>query len=76
MSEVSALRAVDVTALDDAALVAHLNAAIDLLRRGQGVHSFLPYIVAIYELGTACDQLLGWSSARGVPRRWNIRCLL
>ena len=64
----STLRAVDVRALDDAALVAHLDAAIDLLRRGQVVHFrlFLPYIVALYELGTACEQLLGWSPARTV----------
>ena len=38
VSEVSALLQIDVTALDDAAIVAHLNAAIDLLRRGRGVH--------------------------------------
>lgn len=65
---VSELREVDVTALDDAALVAHLDACIDLLRRGQVVHFrlFLPYVAAVYELGTACSDLLGWPLVRAV----------
>lgn len=68
LSEASTLRAVDVTALDDTALVAHLDAAVDLLRRGQVVHFrlFVPYVISFYELGTACEELLGWDPARTV----------
>ena len=60
--------AVDVRTLDDAALVAHLDSVIDLLREGQIVHFrlFLPYVTALYELGAACEELLGWSPARAV----------
>jgi phosphohistidine swiveling domain-containing protein len=68
LAETAQLRAVDLAVLDDAALIAHLDAAIDLLRRGQVVHFrlFLPYIVASYELGTACAGLLGWSPIRAM----------
>ena len=68
LSEISALRSVDLTALDDDDLLAHLDATVDLLRRGEIVHFglLMPYVIALYELSTVCERLLGWTSAQTV----------
>lgn len=60
------LRGVDVTALSDADLDAHLAEAIELLRRGLEVHFRLvpPYAIAVHSLVTACRDLLGWGTAQ------------
>lgn len=61
---VDALRRADLTALDDAALDAHLQACLDLLADGQVVHFqlFVPYLLHSHELFTACEELLGWDT--------------
>lgn len=58
----AALRAVDLPALDDAALLGHLDRAIDLLRRGQIAHFRLnaPYGLALRDLYRAGREMLGW----------------
>ena len=68
LSEVTTLRRVELTTLDDGQLVAHLDTAIDLLRRGELVHFqlFMPYVIALYQLGTACEELLGWPPAQSL----------
>jgi phosphohistidine swiveling domain-containing protein len=59
----AALRARNLRALSDDELLGHLEEAIDLLGRGQTVHFSLfgPYVLGTYELGVACQELLGWS---------------
>lgn len=61
-SEAEGFLAQDLAALDDAALRAHLDSAIELLWRGQRLHFrlFLPYVVRLHELMATCQQLLGW----------------
>jgi rifampicin phosphotransferase len=63
-SEVEGLKRIDLGALDDDALLAHLDGLKDLLHRGQDLHFRLhaPYALAIYELGGACEDLLGWDT--------------
>ncbi|HET7518343.1 MAG TPA: PEP-utilizing enzyme, partial [Actinomycetes bacterium] len=63
--DAAALRAVDLHALADQQLLAHLDRALELLRRGEVAHFVLvpPYGLAVYELGTACQELLGWTPA-------------
>jgi pyruvate,water dikinase len=60
------LRALDVTAMSNADLDAHLAAAIELLRRGLELHFRLvpPYAIAVHSLVTACRDLLGWDTAQ------------
>ena len=60
--EIAELRSADLTALDDDALVVHLNRLKNLLGRGQALHFRLhaPYALAVYELGVICQELLGW----------------
>lgn len=66
--EISDLRSVDLAALDDGALVAHLDRLRDLLRRGEELHFRLhvPHAVAVYELGGICQELLGWDIPRAL----------
>jgi phosphohistidine swiveling domain-containing protein len=63
--DAAALRTVDLRALADEQLVAHLDRALALLGRGEVAHFALvpPYMMAVYELGTACEELLGWTPA-------------
>lgn len=58
------LREVDLAALDDAALDAHIEATIDLARRALRVHFRLipAYAVPLHGLVTVCARTLGWSS--------------
>ena len=63
-SEIAKRRSIDLESLSDEALVAELEEAEDLLRRGQIVHFklFIPYILGIYRLVEASERLLGWST--------------
>ncbi|WP_153393565.1 PEP/pyruvate-binding domain-containing protein [Ornithinicoccus halotolerans] len=62
--ETERLRTTDLPALSDAELEATFDAAVALLRRGLHVHFQLlpPYVVALHELATTCEQLLGWDT--------------
>lgn len=62
VEEVDELRRRDLTALDDGALDAHLQACLDLLESGQVAHFklFVPYVLAAHDLATTCEELLGW----------------
>ncbi|MFW6009733.1 MAG: PEP-utilizing enzyme [Actinomycetota bacterium] len=57
-------RQIDLAELGDAALQAHLDGLVELLHHGQVVHFrlFLPYAVAVHELVTTCEELLGWTT--------------
>lgn len=61
-SEADQLRTVDLTSVDDDALIGHLDRLQDLLTRGEDVHFHLhaPYVVALHELTRTCRELLGW----------------
>ncbi|HEX6221320.1 MAG TPA: PEP/pyruvate-binding domain-containing protein, partial [Acidimicrobiia bacterium] len=56
----------DLTALTDTALTEHTRARQDLLERGIQIHMFLHGTLSmiLYELSTACEELLGWDLAR------------
>ncbi|HEV2368975.1 MAG TPA: PEP/pyruvate-binding domain-containing protein, partial [Acidimicrobiales bacterium] len=58
--EIGELRSIDLVALDDGRLVAHLQRLNDLLCRGQRLHFRLhgPHSLAVYELGQICQELL------------------
>jgi len=60
--EAADLRGRDLGALDDVALLDHLERAIDLHRRGAVAHFRLntPYGLAVRELYDVCRELLGW----------------
>lgn len=66
--EAESLRGRELRALDDQALLAHLDDALDLLRRGEVVHFrlWVPYMLAVYELGAACRDLLGWDASQAL----------
>ncbi|HXR42286.1 MAG TPA: PEP/pyruvate-binding domain-containing protein, partial [Acidothermaceae bacterium] len=59
------LAAVDITALSDAELAAHLSASIELLGDGLTMHFQLvpPYALALYRLVSTCEEMLGWGLA-------------
>ncbi|HZD68361.1 MAG TPA: PEP/pyruvate-binding domain-containing protein, partial [Actinomycetes bacterium] len=63
--DAAALHAVDLRTLSDQQLLAHMDRALELLRRGEAAHFALvpPYAIAVYELGKACQELLGWAPA-------------
>ena len=54
----------DITSLDDAGLVGHLERARTLLEDGHLVHFqlLIPYTLAVHDLVTTCEQLLGWEA--------------
>ena len=60
--EAADLRSRDLGALDDVALLDHLERAIDLHRRGAVAHFRLntPYGLAVRELYEVCRELIGW----------------
>jgi pyruvate,water dikinase len=66
--DAAALRTVDLRALSDEQLLAHLDRVLALLGRGEAAHFALvpPYGLAVYELGTACQELLGWTPAEAL----------
>jgi phosphohistidine swiveling domain-containing protein len=60
------LRGVQLTTLSDDALLAHLDRADDMLRRGTDLHFRLtaPYHLGLYELGVICQEFFGWDFTR------------
>lgn len=64
-ARIAELRAVDLTALDDARLRAHLDRVCALSTEGQRIHFllFLPYLIALHDLVSAAGELLGWEEA-------------
>jgi hypothetical protein len=68
LAEAAALRTIDIRALADDKLLAYLDEAIDLLRRGEAMHfrPFFPYVSALYGLDKACVDLLGWAPAESL----------
>ena len=68
LRQVAALQAVKVRSLEDEALLAHLDAAAELACAGQSLHIrlLMPYVIALYELGTVCADLLGWEPAHAL----------
>ena len=66
VAEIARLRSLDLTTLDDAGLLAHLESLKDLLNRGMSLHFRLhaPHAQAVYELDETCQELLGWDVAR------------
>lgn len=67
-NEFGELKSVDLGALDDDGLLVHLDRLKDLLRRGEDLHFRLhaPYALALYELATTCQELLGWDMGQAV----------
>ena len=61
-----ALLVEDLTSLDDHGLVGHLERARELLEDGSYVHFQLlvPYLLAVHDLVTTCEQLLDWDAAK------------
>jgi pyruvate,water dikinase len=66
--DTTALRQVDLRSLADAGLFEHMDRTRALLRRGEAAHfELLPaYVIAVYELGSACEELLGWTPAEAL----------
>jgi rifampicin phosphotransferase len=62
------LRTVDLRALGDEQLLKHMDQALELLHRGEVAHFALvpAYGIAVYELGKACEELLGWTPAEAL----------
>lgn len=65
MADAERLSGPDMAGLDDDALLARLDEAIDLLHRGQRVHFrlFLPFLLPVYQLVETCGDLFGWDTA-------------
>lgn len=65
MADAERLSDPDMSALDDDALLARLDEAIDLLHRGQQVHFrlFMPFLLGVHGLVDTCGDLLGWDTA-------------
>jgi pyruvate,water dikinase len=64
--EIEQYAAIDLTALDDAALFAHIQELSDFYTRCLQLHFmlFLPHGIGLHELAVACEELLGWDLAR------------
>jgi len=62
-SDIQRLAAVDLPALDDAALVAHLEVVLAFAKEAMDLHFRLmvPYAVGLHELVKTCEELLGMS---------------
>lgn len=60
------LLAVELSGLDDATFIDHHERAGALLAHGHWVHFqvFVPYILALHDLVTACQELVGWDELR------------
>lgn len=65
MASVDELRSVDVSSLDDDALLVHVDDVFAFSERALDVHFdlFTAYLVTIHELVTGCERLLGWDEA-------------
>ena len=66
--QLAARRGVDLPALDDAALEAHVQATLDLTAEGYLVHFRLhgALMVVLGDLAATCEELLGWTDGK----RW------
>ncbi len=64
--EIEQHAAVDLAALDDAALFRHLEDLKAFYARCLQLHFtlFIPHTVGLYELAVACEELLGWDLQR------------
>jgi len=64
-SEAESIKRIDLRALSDEELLAHLDRLKDFLARGQLVHFRLSAasMLPLYDLLVACEHLLGWDSA-------------
>jgi rifampicin phosphotransferase len=62
MAAAARLRAIDVGALDDDELMAHLADVLTFTNWASDVHFdlIIPYVVAIHEFVTGCARMLGW----------------
>lgn len=62
------LLAEDITGIDDADLVGHFERARTLLEDGSYVHFqlLIPYLLAVHDLVTTCERLLGWDAAQAL----------
>jgi rifampicin phosphotransferase len=67
-AEIRAHLEIELAELDEAALLAELDALVDLLRRGQVIHFQLviPYAVGVAELVRGCQALLGWETGKAL----------
>jgi rifampicin phosphotransferase len=65
-AEIGAHLEIELSDLDDLALLTEFDALIDLLRRGQVVHFRLaiPYSVGVAELVLGCREMLGWETGK------------
>ena len=65
-TEIRRLESVDRSALDDAALLDHLEETVDFVERGQRIHFqlFPPYMVSVAELVRFCVDRLGWTKQK------------
>jgi pyruvate,water dikinase len=65
-AEAAILGGRDLAARDDNELLAHLDAVLALMNRGQQVHMLLwgAYALAMYEFGQVGEELLGWDAAQ------------
>lgn len=63
---IAMLRDVPLGELDDDLLLDHLDEAVQLLHDGQELHFrlFIPYAVALHELVTTAEDVLGWEAPR------------
>ncbi|HEX6237195.1 MAG TPA: PEP/pyruvate-binding domain-containing protein, partial [Acidimicrobiales bacterium] len=66
--DAAALRTVDLRRLTDLELLEHMDRVLALLRRGEAAHfELLPaYVIAVYELGKTCEEVLGWTPAEAL----------
>jgi pyruvate,water dikinase len=67
-SEIGKHLEIELRDLDDLALLAELDALVDLLRRGQVMHFRLaiPYAVGVAELVFGCQEMLGWRTDKAL----------
>ena len=65
-SEIERFAAMDLATLDTPALFRHLDELVSFYTRSLQLHFTLaiPYSVGLYELATACEELLGWNLQR------------
>ncbi|MGH8891600.1 MAG: PEP/pyruvate-binding domain-containing protein [Acidothermaceae bacterium] len=68
LEESARLRAVDIATMSDVELREHLDAAVGLTGRGLDTHFRLlpPYALTLYNLITACRDVLGWEFGRSL----------
>lgn len=67
-ARIAELRLVDLAALDDAELRAHLDRVVALSAEGQRIHFllFVPYVMALHDLALQARHLLGWSETEAL----------